>query len=392
MIAKVVIIINNNTKIRYFLLTLLITFFIISIITIYSASSFSSKQVLSKQVIWYLIGFGLIIITTKFSCKKILDISTILYIFINILLFLLLIFGTEVNGSKCWFTIPKLGSFQPSEFAKIILILINTKVFYIFNKKHPQKNFFSDVKLFLIIMIITLIPSILTFLEPDTGMVIIYFLISFIMLFIFGIRKSIFFIVIILAMLFVFSFLYFYFNYENTFINVFGTSFFYRIDRLLDWSSNNGMQLTNAMAAIKSAGLFGFGIGNTPIYIPEAHTDFIFSVYTSNFGLIGTIILITLLLSFDLALFKLAKDTNDKNYRFIITGFLAMIMYQQIQNISMNIGLLPITGITLPFISYGGSSLISYMIGIAIILNYDKNMCKVNNSYDCKRLPNDIKL
>ena len=69
-----------------------------------------------------------------------------------------------------------------------------------------------------------------------------------------------------------------------------------------------------------------------------------------------------------------------------------MIMYQQIQNISMNIGLLPITGITLPFISYGGSSLISYMIGIAIILNYDKNMCKVNNSYDCKRLPNDIKL
>lgn len=367
-------------------------FFIISIITIYSASTFSGLQVFSKQVIWYLIGFILILITSKFSCKKILDISIILYIFINVLLFLLLIFGVEVNGSKCWFTIPKLGSFQPSEFTKIILILINTKIFEFFDKKHPKRIFLDDVKLFLIIMLITLIPSILTFLEPDTGMVIIYFLISFIMLFIYGIRKSIFFIVIILGMLFIFGFLFFYFNYENTFINVFGTSFFYRIDRLLDWSSNNGMQLNNAMAAIKAAGLFGFGIKNTPIYIPEAHTDFIFSVYASNFGLIGTIILIILLLLFDLSLFKLAKDANDKNYRFIISGFLAMILYQQIQNISMNIGLLPITGITLPFISYGGSSLISYMIGIAIIINYDKDLCKVNNTYDCKSLPNDIKL
>ena len=70
---------------------------------------------------------------------------------------------------------------------------------------------------------------------------------------------------------------------SDAFINLFGTSFFYRIDRLLDWSNKSGMQLTNAIAAIKAAGLFGFGIGNTPIYIPESHTDFIFSVFSANF-------------------------------------------------------------------------------------------------------------
>ncbi len=368
-------IINNNLKAKYWVTFFIVIFSIISIITLYSASiSFSGNQIFSKQIIWYLIGFMIIFFTSNFNCKKILNISIILYGLINILLFLLLIFGTEINGSKCWFLIPGVGSFQPSEFAKIILILTNAKVFEWFSKKYPKRNFKDDVKLFLIIMLIAIIPSFLTFLEPDTGMVIIYFLISFVMLFAFGIRKSIFIVIIILILILIFTFLYYYFNYEDSFINTFGTSFFYRIDRLLDWSNKNGMQLTNAITAIKSAGIFGFGIGNTPIYIPESHTDFIFSVYASNFGLIGTIIFLAVLLAFDFTLFKLAEKTKDKNYRFIIIGFLAMIIYQQIQNISMNVGLLPITGITLPFISYGGSSLLSYILFIALIINYNKSI------------------
>ena len=349
---KVAIKIYKYKKTKYYLLVFLMAFFIISIITIYSTCSFSSStMVFSRQIMWYLIGLFLIYLLSKFNCKKILDISLFLYIIINILLFLLLIFGNEINGSKCWFMIPGIGSFQPSEFAKIILILINVTTFKWFDKKHPKGSFLNDLQLFIIVILITLIPSILTFLEPDTGMVIIYFLISLIMLYVFGIRKSIFFITIIILSIFIFGFLYYYFNYENSFRNTFGTSFFYRVDRLLDWSNNSGMQLTNAMAAIKTAGWFGFGIGKTPIYIPEAHTDFIFSIYASNFGLIGTIILLIIIVLFDYTLFKLAKDTNDNNYRFIITGFLAMIIYQQIQNIAMNIGLLPITGITLPFSS-----------------------------------------
>lgn len=361
-----------KNKIKYMVVIPLIIFFIISIATIYSISLTNNIEgVVTKQVIWYLIGFFLIILTSKKKLYKILDYSTALYIIFNILLFLLLIFGNEVNGSKCWFTIPKIGSFQPSEFMKIILILINAKILSNYEKKINERSFKSDLKIFFIIMGITLVPSVLTFLEPDTGMVIIYFLISFMMLFIYGLKKSIFIIIFIIVSVLIGSFLYYYFNYQDSFISMFGTSFFYRIDRLLDWSNKSGMQLTNALASIKAAGLFGFGIGNTPIYIPEAHTDFIFSVYASNFGLIGTIILITTILVFDINLLIYSNKTIDRKHKYIIIGFVTMILYQQIQNIGMNIGLLPITGITLPFISYGGSSLISYMLGVTLILNYN---------------------
>lgn len=362
----------NKINIKYQILFPLIIFFIVSIISIYSASSIY----FTKQLLWYIIGFIIILFFQKINIKFLTDNIFILYIFINILLFLLLMFGTEINGSKCWFIIPGLGSFQPSEFAKLILILTNAKIFSWYNKKYPKRTLKDDIKLFLIIIIITLIPSVLTFLEPDTGMVIIYFLISFVMLFAFGLKKSIFIVLILIFSLLMGGFLYFYFNYQDKFIDLFGTSFFYRIDRLLDWTNKSGMQLKNATVAIKSAFIFGFGIGNTPIYIPEAHTDFIFSVYSSNFGLVGSILLIVAICLFDYSLLNMAKKTNNKTHQFIIVGFLAMILYQQIQNIGMNIGLLPITGITLPFISYGGSSLLSYMIGIAIILNYEFN----NNS------------
>lgn len=379
MITKAVITINIK-KTKQKILLLLIIFFIISLITIYSVSQ-GNNQTLSKQIIWYLIGFFIIFISSKINCKKILEISPVLYVFINALLLLLLFFGNEVNGSKCWFILPGIGSFQPSEFAKVILILLNAKTLEWFSKKNTKRSFKNDLTIFFIIILITITPSILTFLEPDTGMVIIYFLISLVMLYIFGIRKAIFLIILVLGVLCIISFLYYYFNYEDQFINVFGTSFFYRIDRLLDWSNENGMQLTNAITAIKAAGWFGYGIGNTPIYIPEAHTDFIFSIYSSSFGFIGSLILLILIFLFDFLLFKLAKEAKDKSYRFIIIGFLAMILYQQIQNIGMNLGLLPITGITLPFISYGGSSLISYMLGIAIIINYDNNNKKNKKAF-----------
>ena len=362
----------KNNKTYYLIIIPLIVFFIISILSIYSASlNLSGNQMVTKQVLWYLIGFIIIIMSSNKKLEKLTNLSFYIYILGNVLLLLLLVFGTEVNGSKCWFTLPGIGSFQPSEFMKLALILVNTKVFEIHNKKHAKSTFKSDLVLFFIILIITFIPGILTFLEPDTGMVIIYFLISFVMLFIYGIKKRIFFILILCVSLFLGSFLYFYFNYQDNFINLFGTSFFYRIDRLLDWSNKSGMQLTNALAAVKAAGIFGFGIGKTPIYIPEAHTDFIFSVYSSNFGLFGTIILIGSIVTFDYGLLSLANKTKNKSHKYIILGFVTMILYQEIQNIGMNIELLPITGITLPFISYGGSSLLSYMFGMALILNYN---------------------
>ena len=157
------------------------------------------------------------------------------------------------------------------------------------------------------------------------------------------------------------------------FIDVFGSSLFYRLDRLFDFANSSGMQLENSIISISSSGIIGHGFNNIPIYFPELQTDFIFASFTSCFGLIGSIALIVNLAILDSEIINIGKKTKNNINKYIISGIVSVFIYQQIQNISMTIGLLPITGITLPFISYGGSSLISCMILIGIVLNIDKS-------------------
>ena len=225
------------------------------------------------------------------------------------------------------------------------------------------------ILLVILILIITIIPSLLTFLEPDTGVVIIYVIISFTMLFISNINIKWFTISILLILLFLSIFLSMYFHNSDTFIKIFGTNFFYRIDRLLDWKDGVGMQLVNAKSGIGAAHIFGFGFNNTPIYFPEAQTDFIFSVFAINYGFIGAVILIATIVYLDIHIIKIGINAKNKVDKCVVSGIISMLIFSQVQNIGMNIGLLPITGITLPFISYGGSSLISNAIAIGILLN-----------------------
>ena len=170
-----------------------------------------------------------------------------------------------------------------------------------------------------------------------------------------------------------------YFLKQDLFIKIFGTSFFYRMDRILNWSNSSGLQLTNGLTAIGSGGLFGHGFNHTPIYFPEMQTDFIFAVFSSNFGLFGSIFLIMLITFFDITLITTVNKTTNYPDKYAIGGILAVLIFQQIYNISMTIGLLPIMGITLPFISYGGSSLLSYMILLGIIFNVSNESLRFTN-------------
>lgn len=345
---------KTNILNKLILLQLLI-FIIISLIFINSSQYLIGfNDYVNKQALWYGIGIIIIFLMQFTDNKKIYKYSIPIYIICNILLLLVLFFGKSINNSKCWFSIFGL-SFQPSEFMKISLIIILANLL-------SKKTSFIILKVFLIV----LIPSILTFLEPDTGAVIIYFIIAITMLFIsnINIKHFIFIGIIILALLSLFLFLY---KYNHNFIiNTFGSSIFLRIDRILDWKNQSGFQLYNGLTSIASAGLFGHGINNTPAYFPEANNDFIFAVYSSNVGFIGSFILIILFIIFDILLLKIETNKKDK---LLISGFIGMIFYQQFQNISMTLGLLPITGITLPFISYGGSSILCYMIILGMILN-----------------------
>ena len=354
------------------MLICLIIFSVISVLTIYSSTfilSTNYKYIYLKQTLWYLIGFIIIFIFYKKKHNFFYKYDKVLYILGNLLLLLVLFFGTKTNGAKAWFNIPGIGTFQPSEFMKIILIIVLAKE--LDKYKNVKLNFKNEFIIILRCFIITLIPSFLTFLEPDTGNVIIYFIILIAMLFVFGIRYRWFIITFLIIGLLCGSFLYLYFYKKDIFINIFGTNFFYRMDRMLDWKNKEGMQLTNALVAIGSAPIYGYGIGKTPIYIPEAQTDFIMSIFISNFGFVATILFLLLLIFFDITLISVGTIQKTKN-KYLITGIASIIIFQQIQNIGMNLGLLPITGVTIPFISYGGSSLISYMILIGLIFNINK--------------------
>ena len=355
-------------------------FAIISLISIYSASMYLSKtlgNLVLKQAMWYAVGILFIFIIYKLKISFFIKISPYIYLFNIMLLLGLLFVGPVINGSRCWYIIEGIGSFQPSEFMKISLVLIEAYIIDKFSSK--EKNAKNEFKLIALIFIVFLIPSILTFLEPDTGAVIIYFIITLLMLFISGIRLRWFIIGISMLIIIVASFLAFFFLKQDMFIKIFGSDFFYRIDRVINWQNGSGMQLENSLAAIGSSGILGHGFNKTPLYFPEAGTDFIFSVYASNFGLIGSCIFILLVVLFDIHLIKVGMSSKNI-YKYIISGILGIFIYQQIQNISMTLGLLPITGITLPFISYGGSSLLSYMILIGFVVSiYNEKELDKNN-------------
>lgn len=362
-------------KIDIGLFITLLCFFIISLLAINSAQKLLptyQHTLVFKQAIWYLIGFALTLLIMHFGNNFIYKNIWWLYGFGIILLIGLLLFAEPIHESKCWFTIPGIGAIQPSEFMKIILIITLGVVIDKFNKKHSNPSIKEEFLFLLQIGGIVLIPSILTFLQPDTGVVLIYLLITITMLFISGIRIRWFIILGIILISGISLILGIYFINNDLFIKIFGTSFFLRIDRLLDWSNASGYQLENGMMAIGAGGLFGYGFNHTPIYFPEPQTDFIFAVIANNIGFIGSLCLLSLIVYFDIRLIILATKTNNQINKYIIGGIIGMLIYQQIQNIGMTLGLMPITGITLPFISYGGSSLLSYMIMIGIILNISK--------------------
>ena len=370
----------SKYKVDIWLLIILFIFIIISTVTINSAQNLISNDTLViKQILWYIAGFiiayFIMFIGNNFIYRNI----WILYIIGILSLLGLLLFATPINNAKCWYSIPGIGTIQPSEFMKIILIVTLGTEIKKFNDEYNNPSILEEFKFLIKIGIIVFIPSILTFLQPDTGVVLIYLLITIVMLFISGIRYRWFIILFSAITLLILIILGIYFINTDLFINIFGTDFFLRIDRLLDWSNSSGYQLENGITSIGSGGLFGLGINNTPIYFPEPQTDFIFAVYANNFGFIGSLFLLITIAIFDIKLIILAIKNTSLTNKYIISGIVGMLIYQQLQNIGMTFGLMPITGITLPFISYGGSSLLSYMIMMGIIFNISNETTRYTN-------------
>ena len=373
---------ESKFKVDKNILIPIILFAIISVIAIYSTRSMLSSDLQNlylKQILWYVLGFGVAYLMMTVGNKFLYNNAYLFYLIGVILLVLVLFFGTEINNARCWFVIPYLGSFQPSEFMKIALIITLSRMINDFNEEKNTNDTNEEFKFLLKILAVVGIPSVLTFIEPDTGAVLIYFIITVVMLFVGGFRARWFIITIATVAVIGGVFLGIYFLNQDLFTQIFGTSFFYRMDRILNWSNSSGLQLTNGLTAIGSAGMFGHGFNNTPIYFPEMQTDFIFAVFSSNFGFIGALVLLGIIVFFDISIIGLANKSYHTCDKLTIAGTLSILLFQQVWNICMTIGLLPIMGITLPFISYGGSSLLSYMILIGMLFNISNESLRFKN-------------
>ncbi len=360
----------------------IILFALISIFTLYGADSIlpsTMDNLVIKQIIWYGVGFFIVYIIMTIGNNFIYRMVWLLYILGVLSLIGLFFFGINLNEATCWYQINKSITIQPSEFMKIILIITNATLISKFNEDFPNPTIKEELYFLIKIFIVVLIPSILTFLQPDTGVVLIYLLITLVMLFISGIRYRWFIMLFTIVGIIIAIIIGIYFISDDLFIKIFGTSFFLRVDRLLDWSNQSGYQLENSLSAIGSAGLLGHGWNVNPIYFPEAQTDFIFAVFASHFGFVGAVLLLILIAYFDIRLILLAIKTDKIINKYVIAGITGMLIYQQVQNIGMTFGLLPITGITLPFISYGGSSLLSYMLALGLILNISNSDMRYTN-------------
>lgn len=345
----------------------------------------SGTGYLMRQIFWYIIGFGALFFLTSIQNHAIYSyIKRAYQILLGCLLYLLasrlvgriigiyLPFAPSINGAVSWLRIPLLGSFQPSEFIKLVLIIMVAKIIQDHQAQYPVPTYKEDLLLLQKIGKTLLLPLVLIFLQPDTGLCIIIVFTVMIMLMLSGIRRSYVVAIVVAIILVIITFFYMFMNHRDVLAAIFSNYRLQRIEAWLDPESNkrgSSNQLYTALLSLGSAGLTGYGLQANIISIPEAHTDFIFAAIGQCFGLLGTTAIVLLCLLLDLYLCKIAYNTKNRRDRLIVIGVIAMLFYQQMQNLGMIVGIFPITGITLPLISYGGSSTLSYFIAFAIVMN-----------------------
>lgn len=375
--------------IDYKLLLILILMMVVSLIAIYSAKPFMHKnipfdQIFTKQIIWYVIGFITMAIMVYNQNESLVKISYKLYFVLMILLVILLIdhyiilrffhrdlpLIVTVNGVTAWYHLPGLGTFQPSEFMKVVLVIISADIIYRHNTSIDYNSYVNDVSLFWKIAKYNIPALFLIFMQPDTGLVIIILISISAMMLISSINKrwiySFFFSLASILGIF-FGLFKYYPNILEKFISP------TRLSRIYGWLypeiyKANSFQFQRAIISYSSGGIYGHGFNNYTTFVLEGHTDFIFASMVSATGLIGGLVIILLQFTLSAYFFYIILKTDKLLYKYMLFGFMAILAYQQCQNIGMILGLLPITGITLPLISYGGSSILSYFIIFGILM------------------------
>tara|TARA_B110000196_G_scaffold204515_1_gene175232 strand:+ start:1342 stop:2466 length:1125 start_codon:yes stop_codon:yes gene_type:complete len=316
-----------------------------------------------KHLAFIFLGMSFIIFFSSINQKHLFRISILLFFISLFLLALVPIFGTEVNGAKRWLDLFFLPRFQPVELLKPFTIIMIATVL------SSEKNFNIYYKFFLSFLII--IPvTLLLMIQPDIGQTLLVLLSWLTLVFISGISLLIFFSFFGLSLITLLYFIFFIprFDYIRN-----------RIDSFFNPATGtHGSQSEKAIDAITSGGFFGKGIGEGILKnkVPDAHTDFIVSIISEEFGVVVIILLLIIFLFFIHKVFKKLYLEKDEKIKLILAGSITLILAQTLIHLGVNIRLFPTTGMTLPYLSYGGSSIIGVSILSGIILNLTKR--KIN--------------
>jgi cell division protein FtsW len=316
-----------------------------------------------KHLTYIFLGITIVIFFSFLSEKNLFKISIFLFFISLFFLLLVPIFGTEVKGSKRWLDLLFLPRFQPIEAVKPFTIIFLSVILSSENNINIYYKYFVS---FIVILPI----SFLLMMQPDIGQTLLIFLTWLTLIFISGISILVFLAFFGVSIISLFYMLFFVPKFEyirNRILSFFNPS-----------SGTHNFQSEKAIDAITSGGFFGKGVGEGTLKnrVPEAHTDYIVSVISEEFGVVVIILLLFLFLFFIYNIFKKIYLEDNEKTKLVLVGTITLIIFQVLIHLGVNIRLFPTTGMTLPFLSYGGSSIIGVSILSGIILNLTKR--KVN--------------
>lgn len=360
---------------------LLLMFGGISLVAISSAQTTGQYGInfIPSQIQWYVVGSIIIAITMYFEPEQYKKAAWLIYgagVFALFVLFILpesMELVARRNGAKSWFHLPGVGSIQPAEFMKTFFIIGLARVITKHHEKFTDKTLQTDFMLLLKIGVVLIVPLFFIMTQTDLGTALVFLAITAALTIVAGITWKIL-LPIFLGTASIGGTMLLMALYAQDFLKSLGFKE-YQFQRIYSWldpysySSNEGLHLITSLNAIGSGEIFGKGFKDREVYVPESHTDFIFSVIGEEWGFVGASLVICLYFFLIYHLTKIALELKDPFSTYIAAGIIAMITFHVFENIGMTIQLLPITGIPLPFISYGGSSLMGNMLAIGLIFS-----------------------
>ena len=359
-------------KERILLIIAVVLLNLFGLIMIYSASNIWSEykfndpyKYLKSQGLFLIISYITLFIVSKVPYVEYKKKANVIFLVCVVLLVLVLIpgVGSVRNGSRSWFGIGGFG-IQPSEFTKLGLIIFTSK--YLSNNSKEIRDIKKGV---LPILGILLLIFGLIMLEPDFGSGVVIVMTIVVLLFTSGVKMNFFIKIGVLGLIGVVALI------------IIAP---YRMQRIVSfinpWNDplGSGFQIIQSLYAIGPGGLLGLGFGNSVqkhFYLPEPQTDFIFSIISEEFGFMGVLLVSILFITIIYSGFKIAMKCEDLFGKYLAFGITFGLAFQTMLNLMVVVGLIPVTGVTLPFLSYGGSSLLITMCGMGILLNISKNSC-----------------